>query len=120
MTVADYLKQIPDQPVYFTSPADMMRVVGIVTDGRCLPFVRCVGQSGALVEWAVLYSTGLEQLEDCLDCGHLHELCCVCDDPLGCNDAGIDGDFVCDACVHYEVAHQPPMSWSINGRNYCE
>ena len=61
-----------------------------------------------------------EEEERCLGCDRVHDLCCVCGDPMPCDDAGIDGDFVCDACVHYELVDEPPMSWSINGRNHCE
>ncbi|MCZ6872038.1 MAG: hypothetical protein O7G88_00695, partial [bacterium] len=75
---------------------------------------------GGTAHFLALFGTELVQLEDCLNCGHVHQLCCVCSDPLGCNDAGIDGDFVCDACVHYEVADELPASWTILGKNHCE
>jgi len=62
MTVADYLKQVPSvqASVYSQSPAGPMRVIGVIARGRCLPFVRCVTSKGAIVEWAVLFSTSLE------------------------------------------------------------
>ena len=64
MTVADYLRELPEYPVYLHTPAGPMRVVGVVSKGDRLPFVRCVAPSGQVIEWAVLYSTELMEEEE--------------------------------------------------------
>jgi hypothetical protein len=61
MTVSDWLRELPDYPGCFQTPAGPMRVIGVFARGRCLPFVRCVTERGAVVEWAALYSTELEE-----------------------------------------------------------
>ena len=59
MSIADYLKQLPDRPMYFCSPAGIMRVVGVVQRGNLFPLVQCVSAEGAVIEWACLFSTEL-------------------------------------------------------------
>lgn len=64
MTVAEYMKQAPAHPVYLlTLGGLMLRVVGVVNDGRCFPFARCLTPGGNTVEHAVLYSTELKENE---------------------------------------------------------
>jgi len=81
MTVSDYLKQVLafQTPVYFESPIGPFRVIGVIARARCYPFVRCVTWRGAVIEYAVLYSTELydDICPDCLDSGEVPT-----DDPL--------------------------------------
>lgn len=93
MTVADYLKQVPSfqTPVFFWSPVGPLRVIGVLARPRCYPFVRCVTHRGAVIEYAVLYSTELDEdvCPDCLGSGEVPSTdvpgmmatCpCVCDE----------------------------------------
>jgi len=121
MTVLDYLKKQfdPTRPTWFQTPAGLRRVISVNDDW--LPKVIVQTEDGGTAQFWVLLGTELVQEQDCSGCNHVHALCCVCSDPMPCDDAGIDGDFVCDACVHYEVVDEPvPASWLILGRNHCE
>ncbi len=54
--------------------------------------------------------------EDCLQCCRVHMLCCVCSDPLPCNDAGIDDDRVCDAGMRYTMVDDYPARGPSSAR----